>query len=238
MNHLAVLIAEKNGASIIENALNSVINQTAFVNNICKYNIIITSDAASIDNINPIISKYKNIIHVHANEPGLVITRNTSLFQAISDSRYTHFAVIDCDDIWLPTKIEKQLNILNNGIDVCGSGMFFVYSDGTKKSILYPENHKDIESAFLNGQNPIGHSSVVFSRRVIERTGGYWDTGVAEDYDLFSRAIQFFKFYNIQEELVDYNYDYDKRPISYKQKIDAAARKVYLRTLINYGIIS
>jgi glycosyltransferase involved in cell wall biosynthesis len=237
MEHIAIMMAVKNGADIIRAALDSIKNQTAFLNSLCNYTIIVASDAASTDDLASVLKDYEHIDHVYATEPGLVITRNTALFRALQNPEYTHFAVLDCDDAWMLDKIEKQLPVIRSGFDVCGTGLRFVYPDGTTNDCIYPETHDQIERAYLNGLNPLGHSSLLFNRRIFLRCGGYDDTGVAEDYDLFSRAIRYYTFYNVPEALVEYNYDYAIRPQKYKDNIEEAARRVYLKLLANYGLL-
>ena len=60
METLAILIPVKNNANIVARALDSVVNQTAFLNGKFKYQIFLVDNDSS-DNLKEVANKYKNL---------------------------------------------------------------------------------------------------------------------------------------------------------------------------------
>ncbi|MBN2843840.1 MAG: glycosyltransferase family 2 protein [Sedimentisphaerales bacterium] len=105
---ISVIIPVYNSESTILNCLDSVINQTFLPNE------IIIVDDGSIDNSKEIILKYINnspvIIHYHYQKnKGSGAARNIGINLANNE----WVAFIDADDIWIPSKLERQVSILN-----------------------------------------------------------------------------------------------------------------------------
>jgi glycosyltransferase involved in cell wall biosynthesis len=237
METIAILMTVKNGAGIIKKALDSIVNQTAFKKGMFDYKIVIVNDLASTDNLLEVVSEYENIIYAKSPEKGLVAGRNTSLFTAMKITDCDYFSILDCDDEWLLNKIEIQLPfVIENKIDVCGTGMFFHTKDGVKE-VFYPETHEQILHSYHIGNNPMAHPSLIFNKRILTKCGGYDDSCVSEDYDLFSRAVKHYQFYNIPKLLVNYTYDYENRSPEYSEKINKGAEKIYLKFLVNHDKI-
>ena len=117
----------------------------------------------------------------------------------------------DADDLWYPKKLEKQINYLieNSDIDICSTQMRSVDENflPIKQEPLRPTKDMDIKSALLRGWNVIPHPGVVFKKKIMEKLGGYDDTfWMAEDYRLWLRAMQWYKFGIVDEILLDYTY--------------------------------
>jgi hypothetical protein len=100
------------------------------------------------------------------------------------------------DDIWMPTKLEKQAPFLND-YDVIGTHcVYFERLEGVTPKIPFGNlNDFDFKSV-----NPIINSSAILRKSL-----AYWNeeySGV-EDYDLWLRLRrQKKRFYNIEEVLV------------------------------------
>jgi len=233
MKTIAILMTVKNGEKVIKKAIDSIVNQTAFKKGLFNYKIVIVDDLASTDNLVEIISKYENIIYKRSLEKGLVAGRNTSLFEAMTIPNCDYFSILDCDDEWLLNKIEIQFPfMIENKIDVCGTGMFFHTKDGIRE-VFFPETHEEILHSYHIGNNPVGHSSLIFNKRILNQCGGYDNSCTSEDYDFFSRVVKYYKFYNIPSLLVNYTYDYENRSPEYSENINKGAKKIYLKFLIN-----
>lgn len=237
MENIAILISVKNGAAIIGDALNSIKSQTAFQNKLAEYTVYIVNDAKSTDNLQEVLTPFDMpIVFLSAKEAGIVPARNRGIQCILGKEKHNLIAILDCDDQWLPTKIEEQLFqfLQNPDLDVCGTGMIFVREGEPNRVVLYPETHEAVCYAFLQGANPIGHSSVVYRSKIFNRCSAYDDTYIwCEDCDLFARASKFYRFYNIQRPLVLYNFA--PRAEEHNAKIRECARRVWLRELILSG---
>jgi len=115
-------------------------------------------------------------------------------------------ARMDTDDISLPNRFEKQLDIFkNNDIDVCSSWVS-EFDNDENCVVSYrkvPEKNDDIIS-YTKIRNGINHPAVMYKKLVLERVGGYKKMMWFEDYYLWVRIIlNDGKFYNLQEPLVN-----------------------------------
>uniref|UniRef100_A0A6C0D5F2 Glycosyltransferase 2-like domain-containing protein n=1 Tax=viral metagenome TaxID=1070528 RepID=A0A6C0D5F2_9ZZZZ len=126
------------------------------------------------------------------------VTGKSATLNKMSEScNYDFVALIDVDDIWLPTKLEKQVYFLKNGYDVVGTQcIYFGEMNGIVPSI--PLN--DISTYNFLQVNPIINSS-----SIIRKSECYWrpELNYYEDYDLWLRLRKSEKkFFNIPEVLV------------------------------------
>ena len=196
-----------NGEKTIERALESVANQTyrdfetVLVNNNCT------------DGTIEVASKYKdtaNIRVVDCKPKGLVCALN----YGIQNSTAPLIARQDDDDYWHSTKLEKQVNFLDENPDVglVGTQIQLVDAGGNKlekgtygRAVKYPTADRAIKGTMMVGMNPLCHPSVVLRRDKLLRVGGYSDHfHLAEDFHLWIRLVPWVNFANIDEVLVDY----------------------------------
>ena len=192
----------RNAERTIQRAINSVLCQThRDFELICVVN---GSDDKSESIIRESSLRDSRVILEHST-PGIVPALNRGL----SDSRYDIIARQDADDYWYPDKLDKQLRYLSDHPDIDILGVQIRCVDvGFKPTSTHgkrPLLDSEIKAAMLSGNNVIAHPGVVFRRRILERLGGYDDTfPFAEDYYLWLRAMQWYKFSNLNEVLVDY----------------------------------
>ncbi len=105
-------------------------------------------------------------IRVYRNETnmGVASTRNKGL--ELTNGKY--IALLDADDIWLPFKLEKQLEVFKQtGCKLCCTSYEFidVNSNLIKDAYIVPE---DIGLKVLLKENVIGCSTAAFERRITE----------------------------------------------------------------------
>jgi len=227
MEKIAILIPVRNGASSIRKAISSVYSQTLFKSGKYDFQIILI-DNNSTDDLKTAIKDYDKITYLFCEIPGVVPARNTGVHHILSNKEYNIIANIDCDDEWFEDKLEKQINYLIK-YDVCGTGMRFS-KDNNKYDVIYPQTNEQILESIKIGNNPFGNSSVILKTNVFKLCGGYDSTyKYCEDFDLFLRASQYFKMYNLPEVLVNYNYDNKNQ--KYLQEQAMFCNLIYLRTL-------
>ena len=117
MNELvSIIMPSYNSDRYIGQSIKSVINQT-YVN----WELIIVDDC-STDNTEKIVSEIKDtriIFLKNEKNSGAAIARN----KAISVAKGRWIAFLDSDDLWLPEKLEKQINFMNK------NGYIFSYTD-------------------------------------------------------------------------------------------------------------
>ncbi len=195
---VSVIIPTHNRAETILASVNSVLSQT-------YQNIeLIVVDDASTDNTNALIQSINDprFIYVRLqSNSGANYARNYGISSASGD----YIAFQDSDDEWLPTKIEKQVEVLDNHSDI-----YLVFTalrrfKNGHTSVLprkVPEQREDMLKELLKG-NFISTQTVVVKREFFEIVGVFDDKlPRLQDWDLFIRGLVKIKAYFISEPLV------------------------------------
>ena len=108
---ITVFIALYNAQKYIEQTINSVLNQT-FTN----FEILIINDASTDDSIK-IVEKFKDnrirLLHNKTNK-GICLTRQ----RGIEEAKGKYIAIIDSDDLAMPSRLEKQFLFLEKNPEI------------------------------------------------------------------------------------------------------------------------
>jgi len=122
--------------------------------------------------------------------------KSAALNAMLPYTKYSHIAILDADDVWLPKKFEKQYPFVKDGYDVVGSQCeYFGELSGSPSIPL-----GDISSRDFFQANPMINSSSIVKKELCHWVS-QWD-GV-EDYDLWLRLRKArHTFYNVDEVLV------------------------------------
>ena len=202
---ISVIIPTYNNAEIIKETIESALNQT-----FKDFEIIVINDG-STDNSADVLRPYINsgkIIYLEQDNSGPTMARN----RGIETSRGKYIAFLDNDDLWMPTKLEKQVDFLNRNEDY---GM--AYTDayefrGSKilKSSKLTSNDISMMTGMIfehlmNGCF-IFMSTVVVRKSVLEDMG-YFDPNVGftcNDWELWLRISKKYKIKFIDEILIGY----------------------------------
>ncbi|MEM9927833.1 MAG: glycosyltransferase family 2 protein [Cyanobacteria bacterium P01_D01_bin.50] len=179
MNKISVIIPVYNAEKYVAATIQSVLSQTYE-----NFEILIIDDG-SPDNSIEICKLFKDsrIKIIHQLNRGLPGARNTGIRNAQGD----YLAFLDADDIWLPEKLEKHVEHLNNsptvGISFCYSAVINEKGDYTG---LYQKPRKlyDITPSYVLCRNPVGNGSTAVIRREVFEDIKYQDNlhGTVEDY--------------------------------------------------------
>lgn len=143
-----------------------------------------------------------NIIWLPTNQ-GHAIARQTGLEAAKNEL----CAVMDADDISLPDRFEKQLKAFEKYPDASVVGgiinEFIHTTDNVVGTRSVPEHDTEIKE-YLKSRCPMNLVTVMLKKSDVMKVGGYIDWYCEEDYYLWIRlALAGYKFYNIQENLVN-----------------------------------
>lgn len=143
-----------------------------------------------------------NVIWLPTNQ-GHATARQTALMAAKNEL----VAVMDADDISVPNRFEKQLKAFEEHPEVSVVGGLINEFIGTPENVvgtrIVPEQDAEIK-AYLKSRCPMNLVTVMMRKSHLQAVGGYIDWYCEEDYYLWIRlALAGYKFYNIQENLVD-----------------------------------
>ncbi|MFC9917614.1 glycosyltransferase [Agromyces binzhouensis] len=113
-----------------------------------------------------------------------------ALDEGLALSEYDVVARMDADDISLPERFAAQLPLIEDGLDLVGTGMLeFLDDDGSIVGRRVPRTGEDEIRNYARFHDPFSHPTVVYRRSAVERAGGYQPLGLMEDYWLFARMI-------------------------------------------------
>jgi glycosyltransferase involved in cell wall biosynthesis len=132
---ISALIPTYNRAALIEQAIESVLNQTYPV-----HEIVIVDDGSTDDTrtvVQDYIHRSKNtdppVRYIRQSQQGAAVARNTGVAAASGD----WIAFLDSDDRWLPEKIEWQVRALEKFADIsaaCVTDARFVNNPSLKRT--------------------------------------------------------------------------------------------------------
>lgn len=136
---VSIIIPTYNRAHFLKEAINSVLSQTYK-----NWELIIVDDG-STDNTSEVVRGFadKRIVYLKQENMGAPVARN----RGIKESKGEYIAFLDSDDIWLPQKLQRQLEIFNTSRlnpRVVYTGIQYIDSKGSpkqrKKNALYRGN--------------------------------------------------------------------------------------------------
>lgn len=200
---VSVIMSVYNNQDYLKYTIESVLNQTYK-----NFEFIITDDASN-DKSAEIIMQYASIdsrIRVIKNKKNIGLTKSLNNMLEISEGKLV--ARIDGDDICLPDRLEKQVNIFRNNVDigiVFSDTILIDYQGNIICESWRPREFKTIQKLMFV-HNYIPHPTVMYNREIIIRNGKYNEAfRTGQDRELWLRLIENgVKFEYIRESLVMY----------------------------------
>lgn len=197
---VSVIMSVYNGARYLRSAIESILSQT-FAN----FEFIVVDDGSSDDSAKIINAcADRRIRLVRQTNHGLVYSLN----KAIRLARGQYLARQDDDDISLPSRLEKQLQLFASKPNLGLIGTYFTYVDEQtlkpKNTIAYPSLSIDVKRS-LYVTNPFGHGTVMLRKEVFDGLEAYTDEyGPTEDMELWRRITDHWEAAIVPESLYWY----------------------------------
>ncbi|MCP3967399.1 MAG: glycosyltransferase [Lentisphaerae bacterium] len=204
MINVSVLLPVYNAEPYLTFTIESVLTQTYQL-----FEFIIIDDCSN-DNSAAIIESYagkdKRITFLSNEEHlGIAPTRN-KLFNHLNPNS-DYIALVDADDICLPSRLMCQIDFLkaNPDIGAVGSSLVAINEYSQKIGLReYPLSPECIKNSIIRF-NPIAQPSIMLRSSLKDKIGNYNESyTVCEDYDYWFRALKEFKIANLVEPVIYY----------------------------------
>jgi len=205
---VSVIITTYNDIEYLKEAIESVLSQTYE-----DYEIIVVDDGSTVDP-KPLLEDYLPLItYIRKKNGGVSNARNAG----ISASNGKYLAFLDSDDIWLPEKLELQIDYFNRF-----PNLGLVYTDTCKfdengiileslfhKSTIYDGPHDGMVFERLFSYNFVPFSSIVIRSCCLEKAkvGGFDEVKkgvIQDDFDFLLRLARYYPFGYIDGILMKY----------------------------------
>lgn len=195
---ISVLLCTYNDEKYIAKTIESILAQTY-----SYFEFIIINDGSK-DQTGEIIDSFKDdrIRHIRQENAGLT----NSLNYGISLAKYDWIARIDGDDIALPERFEKQVQVIDDEVAVIGAQFYYIneYDDIIGK-VQLPTKHEHIVQRGLSGAAMFNHPSVLMNKKKILEVEGYDPLiEAAEDLDLWLKVSSKGTLVNLPDFLMKY----------------------------------
>ncbi|MEB3181394.1 MAG: glycosyltransferase family A protein [Nostocaceae cyanobacterium] len=200
MPKVSVIIPAYNSMIYLPEAVESVLHQTFE-----DFEVIIVNDGSSdgIENWVAQITDLRVKLISQANQ-GLSAARNTG----IKNARGEFITFIDADDIWEPTKLEKQVHCLEEKpkVGLVYNWVTLIDEKGTFTGRVFKNHAEGDVWQRLIEHNIVECGSVAMIRRYCFETVGLFDRdiGAAQDWEMWLRIAARYPFAVVKEPLVRY----------------------------------
>lgn len=197
---ISVLMSVYNSERWLAASIESVLNQT-----FGDFEFIIVNDG-SADGSGLLIKQYaekdSRICVFDKQNTGLA----DSLNYGIARAKGEWIARIDADDLCMPDRLQKQMEVAESRDDIVliGTGLTLIDDESIPfKKYRYPHQHKSLLRSLVSLDRFFAHSSVLYRTRSVRDVGGYRARILrAEDHDLWLRLSEVGLMYCVEEPLV------------------------------------
>ncbi len=193
---ISVIIPTFNRINVLPKTLDSVMAQTY-----PPIEIIVVDDGSTDDTETILYRQYPNIKYHYQKNQGVSSARNAGLKIATGD----WLALLDSDDQWLPEKLEKQKQALDNqpALKICHTEELWI-RNGVRVNPM--KKHAKKGGNIFQHCLPlcaISPSSAIIHRSVFEDVGNFDEAFPAcEDYEMWLRVTSKYPVLFIEEPLI------------------------------------
>lgn len=196
---VSVLLAVYNGEKYLRSSIESIISQTYE-----DFELLIGFNG-TVDNSKDIVKEFKDK-RIRVFDYGMDKGKSKTLNKLLKKAKGEWLAMQDDDDVWLPKKLELQMNLAITGeYDVIGSRIFYCDElDKIKGQPKISTEHSEIVLKSMKGDNQIANSSAIFKTNITKEVNGWDETLVGiEDFDFWLKLMsKGHKFVNLKKQLV------------------------------------
>src|SRR5579871_1193688 len=186
MPGISVIIPAYNPGRFLEETLQSVIAQTY-----TDWECVVVDDGSKED-LCWVATRHPQIRLIQQENRGLSIARNRGILATTAE----YIAFVDADDLWLPTKLERQLARMEDpAIGLCHAQFAVIDAEGRRSEIGSPAQFYAFETfRDLLRHNCVGVSSVLLRREALA-VSGLFDPMLrtAQDHDMWVKITRHYQ---------------------------------------------
>ena len=212
---VSVVMAVYNGDRYLQEAIESILNQT-----FTDFEFILIDDGSTdaTESILTAYAKQDSRILVSRNNENMGLPRSLNKGLALAQGEYV--ARMDADDISLPKRFAKQVAFMDAHpeVGVCGTWLKTIgEAPGYEQ---YPVEDKTIR-AWLLFDSALAHPSVMMRRKLFVQENLHYDPAYkyCQDYELWGRASTKFLINNLPEYLIIYRVHPQQMGQSYSEQL-------------------
>lgn len=198
MTKVTVLMTVYNGIPYVQQAVQSVIDQT-----LSDWRCVIVNDG-STDRTGEYLDSIRDerFFILHQQNSGISVALNNGLQHCTTP----YIARLDADDVAVPTRLAEQVAFLQTcpEIGLVGTQVVPMGTQSLGKSLRLPLDHDAICSALIRGRHAVVHSSIMVRTELMQRLGGYWTLPMGEEYDMMLRLSEISRLANLDRVLLHY----------------------------------
>lgn len=196
MKSVSVIIPFYSHIDWLYEAMDSVLSQTYPI-----HEIIVINDGSKED-MSAFLEMYGNkILYIYQENAGPAAARNRGIRIATGD----YIAFEDSDDIWLPTKIEKQIAFMEEtGAMWSHTGFYYWWPQSDKLKRV--DSSRDFGNVFLQRHvsTQIATPSVMLNRKVFDERGLFFPENIrnGEDDRFYLELSRYYSLALVEEPLL------------------------------------
>ncbi len=181
--------------------------QSIFAQTFTNWELILIDDGSTDNSLAVAKSIDDPRVRVYSN--GKNEGRSYSLNRLTELAKGKYIARMDADDICSPTRIQKQVDLIESDpdIDVVGTGMCYLDRNDNPLGCHYPKSSHEEICSDPNRTFGISHGSLLGKRTWFEKNNYDESLILAIDFNLFTRSYKTSKFANVIEPLYYYRLD-------------------------------
>lgn len=195
---VSVIVPAYNSAAYTVETVDSILAQTYR-----DFEVIVVDDGSTDATREALLPYDGHIQYVYKDNGGACSARNEGLRRA----RGEFVACLDCDDLWLPEKLERSLPVLEQdpGIGFVCTPCYIIGPAGEPRGeVRYPF---DPGNAYMNllAENYVLAPTVVMRRSCLDQIGGFDESiFIPADWDLWLRLAHRFRVGYVDRPLSKY----------------------------------
>lgn len=236
---ISVILPVYNGEQYLVEAIESILFQT-----LQDFELIIINDGStdkSLDIIKYYAMQHTMIYVINRENKGLV----ASLNEGIAYAKGKYIARMDQDDISLPTRFEKQVDLMEKeNLDICGCHFFMINESTNYIDARVVSCDQKLNQLILARAVPFAHGSIIIRKSFLANKCleyGQTKYAKAEDYALWTTcAEKGAKISNVNDFLFKYRHiegTLSKEKINRKHALNISKEYIIKNSTLLFSII-